>query len=230
VDTIARLANQATDRDLIWTRDSLGRYWLCQISGPWRYDKSPESVRLDLYNVRPCRWLERSFRDNDVPGAVVTSFTGFGQTLRRIGDHPAAIRVTELLWARESDPNVVIPPWSPAQVMTDQLDPIDVEDLVLLYLQAQGWLLILSSRLHDTPIYEAALRRSDTGQLAVVSVKSGASNPVPIPELVEAGAAWLVHGSSSRTRGAHCYAMCALVMLRRSGVPTVIDDVCGRQL
>jgi hypothetical protein len=70
--------------------------------------------------------------------------------------------------------------------MTDLLDPIDVEDLVLLYLQQQGWLLIPSSRMHDTPMYEAALRHIDSGQLAVVSVKSGASNPVPIPELAQA--------------------------------------------
>ena len=56
-------------------------------------DKSPESLRLDLYNVRSARWLQRPFRDFDVPGAVVTSSTGFGQTLRRLGDHPAAVRV-----------------------------------------------------------------------------------------------------------------------------------------
>jgi hypothetical protein len=36
-------------------------------------------------------------------------------------------------------------------------------------------------------MYEAALRRRD-GQLAVVSVKSGPSSPVPIPELAAAAA------------------------------------------
>lgn len=185
-DTIARLANQVQTGDLMWTRDGLGQFWLCQITGPWRYDKSPESVRLDLYNVRPARWLQRSFRDFDVPGAVVTSFTGFGQTLRRLGDHPAAARATEMLWARESDANVVIPPMTPEQAMADLFEPVDVEDLVLLYLQQKGWLLIPSSRKHDTPMYEAALRHTDTGQLAVVSVKSGHTNPVPIPELAKA--------------------------------------------
>jgi hypothetical protein len=38
-DTIARLANQVADGDLMWTRDSLGRYWLGQVTGPWRFDK-----------------------------------------------------------------------------------------------------------------------------------------------------------------------------------------------
>jgi hypothetical protein len=75
-DTIARLANDVKDGDLMWTRDGLGRYWLGQITGPWRFDKSPDSVKFDLYNVRPCRWLKTSFRDFDVPGAVVNGFTG----------------------------------------------------------------------------------------------------------------------------------------------------------
>lgn len=186
VNTIARLANDVADADLMWTRDSLGRYWLCQITGSWRYDKSPESVRLDLYNVRPARWLESPFRDYEVPGAVVRSFTGVGQTLRRIGDHPEAIRVTEMLWAKETDPHVLIEPMTAAQAMADILDPIDVEDVVLLYMQHQGWLLLASSRMHDTPMYEAALKQPGSGHMAVVSVKSGSSNPVPVVELAEA--------------------------------------------
>lgn len=40
--------------------------------------------------------------------------------------------------------------------------------------------------MHTTPMYEAAPRHADTGEVAVVSVKSGHSNPVEIPELVEA--------------------------------------------
>jgi hypothetical protein len=98
-----------------------------------------------------------------VPGAVVRSFTGFGQTLRRIGDHPAAIRVGEMLWKREANPALTMPPVSPEEVMSDLLDPIDVEDLVLLYIQHQQWLLIPSSRMHDRPMYEAALRHAGTG-------------------------------------------------------------------
>lgn len=185
-DTIARLANQVANGDLMWTRDSLGRHWIGQITGPWRYDTSANSVQYDLYNIRPCHWLVEAYRDYEVPGAVVRSFTGRGQTLARIGDHPVAIRVSEMMWAKASDPNAVIPPVTAEQAMTDLLDPIDVEDVVLLYLQHQGWLLLPSTRMHDTPMYEAALRHPGTGEVAVVSVKSGNSNPVEIPELVEA--------------------------------------------
>lgn len=200
--TIARLANQVQDGDLMWTRDSLGRFWLGQITGPWRYDRSPGSIRFDMYNVRPCHWLDKSFRDYEVPGAVGRSFTGFTWTLARIGDHPVAIRMSEMMWALESDPTAVIPPVAPAQAISDLLDPIDVEDVVLLYLQHEGWLLLPSTRMHDTPMYEAALRHPDTGQVAVVSVKSGSSNPVEIPELAEAAGsaeayAYSTHGMYS---------------------------------
>jgi hypothetical protein len=35
-DTIARLASQVQTGDLMWTRDGLGQFWLCQITGSWR--------------------------------------------------------------------------------------------------------------------------------------------------------------------------------------------------
>ena len=221
-DTIARLANQVEDGDLMWTRDKVGQYWLCQITGPWRYDKTLDSVRYDLYNIRPCRWLQKPFRDYEVPGAVVTGFIGFGQTLRRIGDHPAATKVTGLLWAHEGDPTIVIPPMSAEEAMADLLDPIDVEDVVL-YLQAQGWLLIPSTRMHDTPVYEAALRHKDTGQLTVVSVKSGAGNPVPVPELAKAAGgakpyAYSTHNSYSAPPGKH-----GVIEIRRDEVVAFMD-------
>ena len=59
----------------MWTRHRLRRYWVGQVTGPWRYDRSPDSIRYDLYNVRPCQWLDQSYRDYEVPGAAVRSFT-----------------------------------------------------------------------------------------------------------------------------------------------------------
>ncbi|PZS11733.1 MAG: hypothetical protein DLM64_06055 [Solirubrobacterales bacterium] len=76
--------------------------------------------------------------------------------------------------------------WQADRLHVDLFEPVDVEDLVLLWLQQQGWLLIPSSRKHDTPMYEAALIHPTSGELAVVSVKSGHSSFVPIPELAEA--------------------------------------------
>jgi hypothetical protein len=182
---IARLAEAVADGDLFWTRDRLGRYWLGRVSGQWYYDASPVAHAWDLNNVRPCRWLDRPFHDYEIPGAVVRNFAGVGETLRRI-KQPAATRVTTMLWEREADPRAPWPKFTATEALTDLMDPTDVEDVVLLWLQTQGWLLLASSRMRDTPMYEAAFRHRDRDAVGVVSVKSGGSAQVPIPELATA--------------------------------------------
>jgi hypothetical protein len=180
---IRRLANEMQVGDLIWTRDRSGGYYLGQIDGEWRYDASTEADRWDLNNVRPCTWIEKPFRDYEVPGAVVRNFTGPGETLRRVPSE-AASKMTRMIRVREQDAAALQEKLSPQEVISELLDPIDVEDIVLLYLQFQGWLLLPSSRMTDTPLYEAAFRNRD-GRLAVVSVKSGNNNVVPVSRLIE---------------------------------------------
>jgi hypothetical protein len=179
---IRRLAEHVAIGDLIWTRDGLGGYWLGRVEGPWRFDASPDAYVWDLNNVRDCRWAPEPFRDYDIPGAVVRNFVGTGDTLRRILQRTAC-RVTEMLWDRVKDPCVPSPVFTATEALADLMDPTDVEDVVLLWLQAQGWLLLPSSRMRDTPVYEAAFRHLDDGALAVLSVKSGDSAPVPVEQL-----------------------------------------------
>lgn len=185
-DTVRRLARIARRGDLVWTRDRSGAYWLGRIAGPWRFDGSAEASKWDLNNARDCEWLERSFRDWEVPGAVVRSFTGRTSSFSRVA--PAdrgGWKVTELIWQQTDDPDLEPPRLDPAEVVTDLLDPIDAEDLALLYLQSRGWLLLPSSRMNDTPLYEAALKHVDDGRLAVLAVKSGGQNPVPVAAVVD---------------------------------------------
>lgn len=180
---IDRLANQVQNGDLVWTRDRSGGYFLGLIDGGWRYDGSDEADRWDLNNVRPCTWLDRPLRDYEVPGAVVRNFTGPGETLRKVPSEAAA-KVTKMIYECESNPGRPPSTVDPEEIISELLDPIDVEDIVLLSLQADGWLLLPSSRMHDTPLYEAALRHRD-GRMAVVAVKSGANNVVPVRELID---------------------------------------------
>lgn len=186
-DTVRRLAKDAATGDFVWTRDSLGAYWLGQINGPWRFDASEEPTRWDLNNLRPCVWLDESFRDYEVPGAVVRSFTGRTSSFARVNpNQQGGWRVTEMIWQHATDPHPVRPELDPEEIISQLLDPTDVEDIALLFLQAQGWLLLPSSRMNDTPLYEATLRHRRDGRLAVLAVKSGGSNPVPVEPVVEA--------------------------------------------
>ena len=88
-----------------------------------------------------------------------------------------------MLWRAATLGPQEVKPIEPKEAIREIFDPIDIEDLVLLSLQAQGWILLPSTRMHDTPMYEAALRKKGTGDVAVVSVKSGPSNPVPLDAL-----------------------------------------------
>jgi hypothetical protein len=185
VAAVRRLASQVADGDLVWTRDRAGTYWLGRIFGDWRFDVSEQATTWDLNNVRPCQWLERPMRDYEVPGGVVRSFVGAGSSFRRVGGD-AACGMSELIYAAESGGASELSRMGPEQVITDLLDPTDVEDLVLLFLQWDGWLLMPSTRMRDTPLYEAAFRHRDNGRLAVVSVKSGSSAYVPVAELAAA--------------------------------------------
>ena len=185
--TVRRLAQNAKYGDLVWNRDSSGAYWLGRITGPWRFDGSPEASKWDLNNVRACEWLTQSHRDWEVPGAVVRSFTGPGSSFSRVApDERGGWRVTELIWEQTKDPAATPPAFDPEEIITDILDPTDAEDIALLYLQSRGWLLLPSSRMNDTPLYEAALKHIDDGRLAVVSVKSGGQNAVPVSDVVDA--------------------------------------------
>jgi hypothetical protein len=182
VNTVRRFAEQMDDGDLVWTRDTGGTYWLGRIEGAWRFDWTDEASRWDVNIARPCRWLLKPARDFDVPGAVVRSFIGRAGTLVRVLSE-AARNASELFWKHEGDP-----PrggFTVEQVLADLVDPTDLEDIVLIYLQARGWLLMPSTRMKSTPTYEAAFRSLEDGSLAVVSVKSGDA-AVPIPELASA--------------------------------------------
>ena len=202
--TLNRFVNEVSTGDLMWTRDKFGQFWLCEITGDWAYDTSGGSIANDLYNIRPAHWHQDPFMDDEVPGAVIRAFSGPGTTLCRIGDHQAALRVSEQLWKLRNEPKdtnggLV---FTPQEAITDLLDPKDVEDLVLLYLQAKGWLLLPSSRRRDTPVFEAELRKP-SGEACVVSVKTGPTNLVPLGELDAAAGprlpfAYSSHGSYSK--------------------------------
>ena len=184
VRAIRTLDRQVQDGDFMWTRDTNGDFWLGRVQGPCRRELSDDAFRYDLGHVRPCKWLQRPLKLFETPGAVVRSFTGPGPAIRRIKSGPLAIRVTEMIWEAEVEGNEpIMDKFTAEEALKDLLDAEDVEDVVLLFLQYQGWLLMPSTRRKDTPTYEAAFcHRHNEARRAVVSVKSGGQT-VPIGDL-----------------------------------------------
>jgi hypothetical protein len=81
----------------VWTRSTDGMYWLGRIAGPLRRDDSAEAHAVGLRWVRPTRWLERPFGEDDVPPAVAATFARGGRNLQQTHDD-AAERRTMSLW------------------------------------------------------------------------------------------------------------------------------------
>jgi hypothetical protein len=57
------------------------------------------------------------------------------------------------------------------------LSPTDIENVIAVYLQFTGWIVIPGTRRADTPHYEYVLVHSKRGEKAIVQVKSG-STPI----------------------------------------------------
>ncbi len=183
--TVRRFAVEAKIGDFVWTRDTSGRYLLCKITGPYRYDYSTDAIRVDVHQVRNAAWAPDSLNDLDVPGAVIRAFVGTADSFSRIHDHGARA-YTGYLWEKVHDRPLPRLDVSRREILTQFLDPYDVEDLVYVWLQvAHGCIALPRARKRDTPAYEYTMIHRETGRRAIAQIKTGAE-PVDLPALVEA--------------------------------------------
>lgn len=88
------------DGVFVWTRDTDGMYHLGRISGPWRYDDSPDAREVGIHHVRPADWLDRPFGEDEVPAAVAETFARGGRNFQRT-HHTEAEHRSFGLWVVE---------------------------------------------------------------------------------------------------------------------------------
>ncbi|MCW2962611.1 MAG: hypothetical protein JWM90_2998 [Thermoleophilia bacterium] len=182
--TIRRFA-EAKDGEFIWTRDTFGRYRLCRLEGPWRYENDPESAAVDIHQVRDVSWMTAPANDLQVPGAVIRCFVGTGSSFSRVRNKSARM-LTERIWAMAAGAEPEPLGFSPSQVLADMLDPYDVEDLIYVWLQVtMGYIALPRSRKRDTPVYEFSMLHAKSGRRGIVQVKTGRT-PVDIDGLAKA--------------------------------------------
>ncbi len=174
--TVRRFGEQANVGDFVWTRDTHGRYWLCKISGPYRYDGSDAAKAVDVHQVRDAEWAPRPLNDLEVSGGVIRRFVGTGSSFSRIHDDAARV-LTPYLWRKlhgQPLPDLAI---TPEQVLTSHLDPYDVEDLVYVWLQvARDYVALPRARQRDTPAYEWTMLHRKTRRKGIVQIKTGADH------------------------------------------------------
>ena len=170
VQNIRYLHREVKENDLIWTRDTMGRYYLGRVISPWEYLANEESLQADIVNFCRCEIFSVDVVD-DVPGKVVASFRP-SRTIQAIRNETVDI-YSQLLW-NDLSGTKQYSPQSPATTdIYTFLDDLDTENAVAIYLQMCGWLYLPKSRKADTMGYEYILINRETFERAVVQVKTG---------------------------------------------------------
>lgn len=164
------LKDHIKPNDLLWTRDTKGNYYLAKVLSGWEYYTNKEAQEADITNVVRCKLFKVQSVD-DVPGKVIACFRP-SRTIQGIQD-PVAQNYSRFLWNRLSNS-------SEFQVNTDEfrniftfLDSEQTEDVIFIYLQTKGWIVVPNSRKADTMSYEFYLIRKEDHRRAVVQVKTG---------------------------------------------------------
>lgn len=167
--------------DFIWCRAAGDIYYLGRVKGTWAYKHSGEFHRLDLYQVRKCRW-ERAGPSDRVPGPVKNAFAGRGQAISRIKkDWNAAIRGTAAIWQSLTQEKIELEFSPVVEFPLSAIAHDDLEDIVALYVQMElGWHIIPSTVKRSTPDTEFVLR-NPSGRRAYAQVKT---HPFAISEIV----------------------------------------------
>lgn len=155
--------------DLCWTRNSGTEYFLGRVVGPWQYRNTSDHRRAGIFNFRHCEWV-RVGGPHDVPGMVLNSFRR-RRTLQSILNE--GIRPYSTYTFNELTKTDRYKVDGPSVELFDLLGPDECEDIVGIWLQSRGWVLIPSTCKTDFPKYEFILINQETGRSAAVQVKQG---------------------------------------------------------
>ncbi len=222
-DAIGALKQISVD-DLVWARRSDGVYFLGRVTGGWEYRSDPAARSADIVNIRRCDWV-RIGTVSEVPGKVVSSFIP-PKTLQRVTG--AEVSIYSQFRYNEAARGFKYPLSSPSNDIFELLSAEDCEDLVGIYLQGKGYVLIPSSCKADTLAYEYELRNTKTGQRAVAQVKRGTRDFLDTHTLAEAADEVFLFSTAEQYRGGpkanvHCLSRSELEEFM-SAHPDVLPD------
>lgn len=164
------LKNNVRKDDLIWTRCPAGHYYLAKVVSEWEYLTNERAEDADIVNVVRCEILKVSAIDA-VPGKVVACFRPT-KTLQRIADEQMQ-QYSQFLWNRLSGKAYYQLAEGTGSNVFPFLGSEATEDLIFLYLQMEGWLVVPSSRKADTMSFEFYLIHRETRERAIVQIKTG---------------------------------------------------------
>ena len=156
--------------DLLWTRDTKGNYYLAKVLSGWEYYTNKEAQDADITNVVRCK-IHKVESVDDVPGKVIACFRP-SRTIQGIQDSVAQ-NYSRFLWNRLSASNDFEINIDEFRNIFTFLDSEQTEDIIFIYLQTKGWIVVPNSRKADTMSYEFYLIRKEDHRRAVVQIKTG---------------------------------------------------------
>jgi hypothetical protein len=167
--TVTSLKRRMVTGDLCWTRNPLGKYYLGRVLGVWQYRSKDGYREAGVVNTRFCQWFEAGDAF-EVPGGILSSFRS-PRLLQRIPGEGIEVfsgfRFNGL--AQKSH-------YEFSQRQCDFFSLLSLEecqDLVGIYLQMQGFLVMTGSCKTDTNHFEFLLRHQTSGRHAAVRMRKG---------------------------------------------------------
>lgn len=164
------LKNNIKQGDLVWTRDTEGNYYIGKVKSEWEYFSNKDAQDADIVNIIRCD-LHKIPSIDDVPGKVVACFRP-SKTIQSIQDKTAS-DYSKYLWNKLSGKEVYALPSEKYKNVFSFLGSEETEDVVFIYLQIQGWVIVPNSRKADTMSYEFYAVNLKTKEKAIVQVKTG---------------------------------------------------------
>jgi len=165
------LKNKVKINDLIWTRDEIGGYYLAKVRSEWKYFNTVEANEkdIDIANIVEVDFLK--IPTEEVPGKVIACFRAT-LTLQAINSSQVN-DYSKFLWNEKKSDNK----FENLNIkITDYFDFIDseeLEDLIFIYLQINGYVVVPNSRKGDTMSYEFYVINKETKKNHLIQVKSG---------------------------------------------------------
>ena len=172
LNQVRYLKNKVKKNDLIWTRNTEGEYYLARVTSEWEYLTNSEALDADIVNIVRCEILKVPKIDQ-VPGKVVACFRS-PRTMQRIADERMDI-YSRHLWNQLSGHEHYSSVPNNGGGVFSFLGAEETEDLLFVYLQMMGWLVIPNSRKADTMSFEFYLIHRETRERAIIQIKTGNS-------------------------------------------------------
>lgn len=164
------LKNNIKVDDLLWTRDNNGNYYLARVDSEWEYFTNDKAQKADIVNIVRCK-IHKVNSVDAVPGKIVSCFRPT-RTIQAIRDETAS-EYSKYLWNKLDNSYYYTLSKNNLNNVFSLLGSEETENIIFIYLQIKGWLVIPNSRKLDTMGYEFYLINKQTKERGIVQVKTG---------------------------------------------------------